>query len=108
MSITITDSAKDKITSTLKKLGEPSFFLRVALKGGGCSGFMYHYEFVKTPAEKDKVFTFDNVRICIDIKSYLFLNGSEIDYEEDIFKSGFVFKSPNAKRKCGCGESVSF
>ena len=77
MSITITDSAKDKITSTLKKLGEPSFFLRVALKGGGCSGFMYHYEFVKTPAEKDKVFTFDNVRICIDIKSYLFLNGSE-------------------------------
>ena len=55
-----------------------------------------------------KVFEFDDVKICIDIKSYLFLNGTEIDYEEDLFKSGLVFKNPKAKRTCGCGESIAF
>ena len=108
MSITITENAKNKIQSILKKINEPDSFLRVALKGGGCSGFMYHYEFVSNPEDRDKIFIFDNIKVCIDIKSYLFLNGSEIDYEEDIFKSGFVFRTPSAKRTCGCGESVSF
>ena len=108
MSITITENAKSKIQSILKKINDPDSFLRVALKGGGCSGFMYHYEFVSNPEDRDKIFIFDNIKVCIDIKSYLFLNGSEIDYEEDIFKSGFVFKTPSVKRTCGCGESVSF
>jgi iron-sulfur cluster assembly protein len=58
--------------------------------------------------ENDKVFTFDTLTICIDKKSYLFLNGTEIDYQEDLMKSGLVFKNPKANRTCGCGESVSF
>jgi iron-sulfur cluster assembly protein len=69
---------------------------------------MYKYEFVEQPDEKDKTFEFGDVKICIDIKSYLFLNGMEIDYEEDLLKSGLVFNTPSAKRTCGCGESIAF
>ncbi len=104
----MTESAKSKIRSLLKQRQTPSHYLRISLKGGGCSGFMYDYEFVDSTAEKDKVFEFDDVKICIDIKSYLFLSGMEIDYEEDLLKSGLVFNVPSAKRTCGCGESVAF
>ena len=86
----------------------PDHYLRIGLKGGGCSGFMYHYDFISESDEKDKIFEFDDVKICIDIKSYLFLNGIEIDYEEDLLKSGLVFNTPNVTRTCGCGESVAF
>ncbi len=108
MAITVTDFAKDKIQSILKRRQTPDYYLRIGLKGGGCSGFMYDYEFVEQPLEKDKVFIFDSVKICVDIKSYLFLNGMEIDYQEDLLKSGLIFNTPNAKRACGCGESITF
>jgi iron-sulfur cluster assembly protein len=108
MAITITKSAKERITGILSKRQTPDDVLRVSIKGGGCSGFTYHYEFVSEPEEKDKVFNFGEVKICIDMKSYLFLNGMEIDYEETMMKSGIVMNNPNAKRTCGCGESVSF
>ena len=83
MSITITQAAQEKIRSLLIKRQTPDSYLRIGLQGGGCSGYMYKYEFEDQPEEKDKVFEFDDVKICIDIKSYLFLNGMEIDYEED-------------------------
>ena len=108
MAITITEAAKKKVKSILFKRQTPDDLLRIAIKGGGCSGFTYHYEFVSTPEEKDKVFDFDEVKICIDRKSYLFLNGMEIDYEETMMRSGIVMNNPNAKRTCGCGESISF
>ena len=108
MPITVTEKAKTKIYSLLKKRQTPENYLKISLQGGGCSGFMYQYDFVEVPDEKDKVFEFGDVKICVDKKSYLFLNGVEIDYEEDLFKSGLVFKAPNAKRTCGCGESVAF
>ena len=108
MAITITKLAQDKIRSLLKQRQTPDNFLRIGLKGGGCSGFMYSYEFADQPQERDKVFEFDDIKICIDIKSYLFLNGMEIDYEEDLLKSGLVFNTPTAKRTCGCGESIAF
>ena len=108
MSITMTQPAQDKIRSLLAKRQTPENYLRIGLKGGGCSGFMYKYDFVDQPDEKDKVFEFDDVKICIDVKSYLFLIGMEIDYEEDLFKSGLVFNAPTAKRTCGCGESIAF
>jgi iron-sulfur cluster assembly protein len=108
MAITITQKAKDKIKSLLKQRQTPNYYLRIGLKGGGCSGLMYKYEFAENPHEKDKVFEFEEVKICIEIKSYLFLNGMEIDYEEDLLKSGLVFNTPNAKRTCGCGESITF
>jgi iron-sulfur cluster assembly protein len=108
MAITMTPAAVERVESLLKKRQTPDSWLRISLRGGGCSGFMYDYEFIPTPHEKDKKFEFNNVKICIDGKSYLFLNGMQIDYEDTLFKSGIVFNNPNAQRACGCGESVSF
>jgi iron-sulfur cluster assembly protein len=108
MAIMLTENAKIKIKSLLSQRQTPDHYLRIGLQGGGCSGFMYKYDFIATPGEKDKIFEFDEVKICIDMKSYLFLNGMEIDYEEDLLKSGLVFNTPTAKRTCGCGESVAF
>ena len=108
MTITMTQPAQDKIRSLLTQRQTPDDYLRISLQGGGCSGFMYKYEFENEPAEKDKLFEFSGIKVCIDIKSYLFLNGMEIDYEEDLLKSGLVFNTPAAKRTCGCGESVTF
>ena len=108
MAITMTKKAQDKVGSLLSQRQTPDHYLRIGLQGGGCSGYMYKYEFIEQPADKDKIFKFDNINICIDIKSYLFLSGMEIDYEEDLLKSGLVFNTPSAKRTCGCGESVTF
>jgi len=108
MAITITDRAKDKIRTLLNQRQTPDYYLRIALQGGGCSGFMYHYEFVDKSHDRDKIFEFEDIKICVDIKSYLFLNGMEIDYKEDLLKSGLVFTTPNVTRTCGCGESISF
>lgn len=108
MAITATEKAIDKILSLLNQRQTPDQYLRISLQGGGCSGLMYHYEFISDPDEKDKLFKFGDVKICIDKKSYLFLNGMEIDYQDDLLKSGLVFNNPNASRSCGCGESISF
>ena len=108
MAITITEFAEKKVNQILLRRQTQDHWLRISIQGGGCSGFMYKYDFVDEPSEKDKVFKFDLVKICIDAKSYLFLNGMEIDYQEDLLKSGLVFNNPNASRSCGCGESISF
>ena len=108
MAITITQFAQDKIRSLLEQRQTPDHYLRIGLRGGGCSGFMYSYDFISEPEEKDKIFDFGEVKICIDIKSYLFLNGMEIDYEEDLLKSGLIFNTPQAQATCGCGESITF
>jgi iron-sulfur cluster assembly protein len=108
MAITITENAKEKLLHLLSKRQTPNHYFKVGLRGGGCSGYMYDYSFVSEPTEKDKTFQFDNLKICIDIKSYLFLNGMEIDYQEDLFKSGIVFNNPNQANSCGCGESITF
>ena len=108
MPITMTQPAQDKIRLLLKQRQTPDHYLRIGLQGGGCSGFMYKYEFADQPDEKDKTFEFGDIKICVDIKSYLFLNGMEIDYEEDLLKSGLVFNTPGVSRTCGCGESISF
>ncbi len=83
-------------------------YLRVGLRSGGCSGFSYLFEFVDKPDNHDKILQFGELKICIDKKSYLFLNGTEIDYEETLFKSGIKFNNPAVTRTCGCGESVAF
>jgi len=79
MAITMTDRAKDKIQMFLNQRQTPSDYLRVGLRGGGCSGFMYDYEFISAPVANDKIFHFEDVKICIDVKSYLFLNGVDGD-----------------------------
>ena len=108
MAITMTDFAIQRVSGIMMKRQTPDHYLRISLKSGGCSGFMYSYDFISEAGGKDKVFDFGEVKICIDVKSYLFLNGMEIDYEEDLLKSGLVFNAPQAQRSCGCGESISF
>ena len=106
----MTDAAISKWKILIKDLdlNESETYLRLAIKGGGCSGFMYSYDFVSETEERDKIFDFGAVKICVGVKSYLFLIGMEIDYEEDLLKSGIVFNAPQAQTTCGCGESVSF
>ena len=108
MAINITDTARKKVISILRQRQTPDDILRIGLNGGGCSGFQYYYEFTTSTDERDKIFEFNGLTICIDKKSYLFLRGLEIDYEEDLMKSGLVFRAPQATRSCGCGESISF
>lgn len=89
-------------------LGEKgATWLRIGIRGGGCSGLSYFMDYVGAPSDKDKEFEFDGLRVCVDRKSYLYLVGTEIDYEQTLVKSGFQFTNPAAKRSCSCGESFS-
>jgi iron-sulfur cluster assembly protein len=106
MAVTLTESAKSRARHLAAERGANTW-LRLAIRGGGCSGLMYEMDWVVDPTEGDKTFDIDGVRVCIDKKSYLFLNGIELDYEDTLVKSGFVFHNPAAKRSCSCGESFT-
>jgi len=81
--------------------------LRVAIKGGGCSGLMYVMDWTEAPKEKDKIFEKDGARVFVDARSFLLLQGSELHYEESMMSAGFKVRNPNTKSSCGCGESFS-
>ncbi|MFZ5468749.1 MAG: HesB/IscA family protein [Myxococcota bacterium] len=81
--------------------------LRILVKGGGCSGLTYHMELADEPKPKDKVFERDGVRVFIDAKSFLYLAGTTLTWEESFMSSAFRLHNPNAKTSCGCGESFS-
>ena len=84
--------------------------LRIGIRGGGCTGFAYLFEWADAaPASADKVFEFeDGVRLFVDPKSFVFLDGTELDFVTNIMGYGFKFNNPNSKGACGCGESVQF
>ncbi len=108
MAITMTERAAEKMKSVFSKHKMPEgSALRVAIKGGGCSGFNYALDVTETPAEDDEVFETNGVRVVCDPKSYLYINGTEIDYDDSLLKGGFVFNNPNAKGTCQCGASFS-
>jgi iron-sulfur cluster assembly protein len=81
--------------------------LRVGVKGGGCSGFSYTLGFDDTISEVDQISEVAGVRVVCDPKSFLYLNGTEIDFEDNLMGRGFKFGNPNAAKSCGCGESFS-
>ena len=81
--------------------------LRLGVLGGGCSGLSYQFKFDTKERPTDKVFEYDGVKIYVDPKSLLYLNGMVLDYQESLMQSGFVFDNPNAKKACGCGTSFS-
>ena len=82
--------------------------LRVGVKGGGCSGFSYMLDLTEEPAnENDEQLDCHGVKVVVDMKSYLYLNGVEIDFKDEVMGRGFVFKNPNATSTCGCGSSFT-
>ncbi len=100
--------AVEAIKAALEKRKTPDAALRVGVKGGGCSGYMYALEFCDDdPREKDLVFEFDGVKIFIDKKSIIYLNGAELDFENSLLRKGFKFNNPIVKGECGCNESFS-
>lgn len=105
MAITFSDAAVHRGKQLLDEKGLP--WVRVGIRGGGCSGLSYFMDFVDSPDDKDKEFQFDGLQVCVDRKSYLYLVGTEIDFEESLVRNGFVFKNPAAERTCSCGESFA-
>ncbi|MBV8773417.1 MAG: iron-sulfur cluster assembly accessory protein [Deltaproteobacteria bacterium] len=104
MTVTLSENAANKILQLVAK--KPDAGLRVKVVGGGCSGLQYRME-IDSAKERDKVFERDGARLIVDKKSFLYLNGSELDYAEELMSSGFRLVNPNVKRSCGCGESFT-
>lgn len=106
--ITVSEEAKNEVTR-LKNEGSvnTNAFIRVGVKGGGCSGLTYNLEFDEQLKEDDKLFEDKGVKIVVDKKSFLYLVGTELTYTGGLNGKGFVFNNPNANRTCGCGESFS-
>lgn len=103
----LADSAVERLKRLLVERGTPLAGLRVAVRGGGCSGLSYHMEWAEAPKERDKIFERDGVRVFVDPKSYLYLMGTELVYEDGLMASGFKLQNPNVKAACGCGESFT-
>ena len=99
----VTDRAFAKIATSCDTKA-----LRVAVKGGGCSGFQYVFEIVEKANDEDQVFEKEDCRVIIDKTSLQFLEGAEIDYSEELIGSSFKINNPNATSSCGCGTSFSF
>jgi iron-sulfur cluster assembly protein len=104
MAIDITDVAAKKVKDLMPA---QNIYLRMGVKGGGCSGLSYSLTFESEISEKDKIFEIKGIKVVIDPKSYLYLNGSTLDYVTEELAGGFVFHNPNAKSSCGCGMSFS-
>ena len=106
--IKVNDKAKTQVHKLIEAEGHPEdSFVRVGVKGGGCSGLMYELDFDTKVLEGDQVFEDNGVKVVVDKKSFLYLVGTELDYTGGLNGNGFVFVNPNANRTCGCGESFS-
>ena len=105
-SISMSASAAKQINAIMAKQ-KSSKFLRVAVNGGGCSGFQYAFDFADAPNEDDLILELDGAKILIDEISQEFLKDSEIDYVQELIGSAFKIHNPNAKAACGCGVSFS-
>jgi len=105
--ITISDSARAKITELLNEEGNPNLKLRTFVQGGGCSGFQYGFTFDEDQAEDDWAFDLGPYKVLVDSMSMTYLENAEIDYKDDISGSQFTIKNPNAETTCGCGSSFS-
>jgi iron-sulfur cluster assembly accessory protein len=103
--ITITEAAAERVKTLIAKSEKPVMGLRVGVKPQGCSGMSYFVEYADEANATEDVVEDKGVKIFIDPAAILFLIGSEMDYVEDKFNSGFVFNNPNEKGRCGCGES---
>jgi iron-sulfur cluster assembly protein len=106
MGITLTEAAADRVNSFLASRGK-GVGLRLGVKTTGCSGLAYIIEFADEIQPEDKVFEDRGVKVIIDPKSLLYLDGTELDYKKEGLNEGFEFNNPNVKDMCGCGESFT-
>ena len=109
MAIELSQTAAKEIQHICEQqeLDPGNVYLRVGVKGGGCSGFSYILDLTEQTSDQDEQFQRHGVNIACDPKSYLYLNGTEIDFKDEVMGRGFVFKNPNATSSCGCGSSFS-
>jgi len=105
----VTEKAIRRIRAAMAKEGvsPTEGGLRLGVMGGGCSGLSYSIKFDARPRERDRIYEFDGVRVFVDPKSYLYLHGMTLDYEETLMRQGFNFINPNSTHSCGCGSSFS-
>src|SRR5437868_9139315 len=109
-SIYITEKAKEQVQKLLAEAGhgdDPSYFVRVGVVGGGCSGLSYKLDFDNESQPADQVFEDKGIKLVTDLKSFLYLCDTELDFSDGLNGKGFHFVNPNASRTCGCGESFS-
>jgi len=109
-SIYISDKAKAKVQQLMNDAGignDPSYFLRVGVVGGGCSGLSYKLDFDNEKKSMDQVFEDNGLKVVTDLKSFLYLVNTTLDFSDGLNGKGFYFSNPNASRTCGCGESFA-
>jgi len=105
----VTERAIKRIRAAMAKEGisPQEGGLRLGVMGGGCSGLSYSIKFDTQPRERDRIYEFEGVRVFVDPKSFIYLHGMTLDYEETLMRQGFNFINPNSTRSCGCGSSFS-
>jgi iron-sulfur cluster assembly protein len=106
--IEITAAAAEEIAKQKAKRGTPDAMIRIGVRGGGCTGFTYVFEWSESVRPTDKVFSAHGQSIVVDPKSLVYLGGMQLDFVKGMMGHGFKFNNPNAKGACGCGESVNF
>jgi iron-sulfur cluster assembly protein len=103
--MTVTPAAVERVRALIEQRGKPTFGIRIGVRSKGCSGLSYTIEYADARGVGDEMIEQDDVRILIDPKASLFIFGTEMDFVEEKLQSGFVFRNPNEKGRCGCGES---
>ncbi|MDO8976142.1 iron-sulfur cluster assembly accessory protein [Reyranella sp.] len=103
--MSVTPLAAERVKALIDGRGKPTAGVRIGVRTKGCSGLSYTLEFADKQEPMDEVIEAEGIKLLVDPKASLFLIGTEMDYEEEKLKSGFVFRNPNEKGRCGCGES---
>jgi iron-sulfur cluster assembly protein len=107
MAVNLSPGALKRVKELMESQKLQNAFLRMGVKGGGCSGLSYNLEFDTEVGKHDKQFDVDGVKVVVDVKSYLYLNGTTLDWVNQGLTGGFTFVNPNAKSSCGCGTSFT-
>ena len=108
--IYVSDKAREKVLQLLKDagvIGDDTYFLRVSVVGGGCSGLSYKLDFDNEKKPMDQAFEDNGIKVVTDLKSFLYLVNTTLDFSDGLNGKGFFFSNPNASRTCGCGESFA-
>lgn len=110
MGIHLTETAANEVKSIIEEhqLNEQATYLRVGVRGGGCSGYQFILDLTENFNENDLFFESNNIKVVCDERSHMYLQNCTIDFKDEIMGRGFVFDVPNATSKCGCGKSASF